>query len=148
MSQSASYSSTAGALSTPSSYAGASDDSPESHLSPRSGSISVPVPTSYAQNVATFAPPRGQISRMPSISGAHIPTASLAYPTPSTYSYQSQTPTQPMSAPPLRQSASWDFAPFINQNAPASAPANIQTYNYNRTVPPVTYTSGYPTTRG
>ena len=136
--KSASYSSTAGALSTPSSYAGASENSPEAQLSPRSGPMTIPAVT-YSNVSASFAPPT-QMQRMPSM------TSSTVTPYTSTYSYPSM-PQQPMSAPPGRQSSSWDFSPFLNPNAPASAPPNIQTYNYNRSMP-LTYAAGYPTTRG
>ena len=157
--QSASYSSTAGALLTPtsSSYpsAGASDGSAETHSAASPGITNVPSSGSmYGSSLssARYSPrSSGQPQRpIPASTGPptdlrlHVPPMSASgYSYPATYSYQQQpmsahpqsaqpyTP-QPMTAPVGRTTGSWDFAGLMDPSPATANPTGMPAMDYER----------------
>lgn len=144
--QSASYSSTAGALLTPvsSTYgsAGPSESSTEQHptASPRSASDSTTL-SAYEANyssatVAASVPPVTQPisphhpSALPSLQGSGPAIATAYINAPSQYAYHSHQ--QPLMIQPGR--ASWEYAPFLDPSPATGISSDPPAIHYQRCI--------------
>jgi hypothetical protein len=149
---SASYSSTASAILTPSSSTYASTDvSMENHSPPMLDVVTTSA--SYPSTTVSYSPQtaQGRVSAPVTAGPADLRLQMPSYSMPSNYAFQPMPQvtipqsqcqmTQAMSAPISRVS-SWDFSSFVD-TSPASAHGGMQSMSY-QTMPPTTYSMAPP----